>query len=60
MNKSESIKNIAGALVKFQASVSKVGKESSNPFFKSKFLTIATSTECLQYVLLVLASFRIQ
>jgi hypothetical protein len=36
MNKSESIKNIAGALVKFQASVSKVAKESNNPFFKKK------------------------
>jgi hypothetical protein len=48
MNKSESIKNIAGALVKFQASVSKVGKESSNPFFKSKYASLANILDTIQ------------
>jgi hypothetical protein len=48
MNKSESIKNIAGALVKFQASVSKVAKESSNPFFKSKYASLANILSTIQ------------
>jgi len=48
MNKSESIKNIAGALVQFQASVSKVGKESSNPFFKSKYASLANILDTIQ------------
>ena len=48
MKKSESIKNIAGALVKFQASVSKVAKESSNPFFKSKYASLANILDTIQ------------
>jgi hypothetical protein len=48
MNKSESIKNIAGALVTFQASVSKVAKESSNPFFKSKYASLANILGTIQ------------
>ena len=48
MNKSESLKNIAGALVKFQASVSKVGKESSNPFFKSKYASLSNILDTIQ------------
>jgi hypothetical protein len=48
MNKSESIKNIAGALVKFQASVSKVSKESNNPFFKSKYASLANILDTIQ------------
>lgn len=48
MNKSESIKNIAGALVKFQSSVSKVSKESSNPFFKSKYASLANILDTIQ------------
>ena len=48
MNKSESIKNIAGALVKFQASVSKVAKESNNPFFKSKYASLANILSTIQ------------
>jgi hypothetical protein len=48
MNKSESIKNIAGALVKFQASVSKVAKESNNPFFKSKYASLANILDTIQ------------
>jgi hypothetical protein len=48
MNKSESIKNIAGALVKFQATVSKVGKEANNPFFKSKYASLANILDTIQ------------
>ena len=48
MNKSESIKNIAGALVTFQATVSKVAKESSNPFFKSKYASLANILNTIQ------------
>jgi hypothetical protein len=48
MNKSESIKNIACALVKFQASVSKVAKESNNPFFKSKYASLANILDTIQ------------
>jgi hypothetical protein len=48
MNKSESIKNIAGALVTFQASVSKVSKEANNPFFKSKYASLANILDTIQ------------
>jgi hypothetical protein len=48
MNKSESIKNIAGALVKFQSSVSKVAKEANNPFFKSKYASLANILDTIQ------------
>lgn len=48
MNKSESIKNIATALVKFQASVSKVAKEANNPFFKSKYASLANILSTIQ------------
>ncbi len=48
MNKSESIKNIASALVKFQASVSKVAKESNNPFFKKKYASLANILDTIQ------------
>ena len=48
MKKSESIKNIAGALVTFQATVSKVAKESSNPFFKSKYASLANILNTIQ------------
>jgi hypothetical protein len=48
MNKSESIKNIATALVKFQASVSKVVKESNNPFFKKKYASLSNILDTIQ------------
>jgi len=48
MNKSESIKNIAGALVNFQATVSKVSKEAKNPFFKSKYASLANILDTIQ------------
>jgi hypothetical protein len=48
MNKSESVSFIATALVKFQASVSKVSKESNNPFFKSKYASLANILDTIQ------------
>ncbi|CAM3778784.1 ERF family protein [Alkalicoccus chagannorensis] len=40
MNKSESIENIAPALVKFNKNVSKVAKDAQNPFHKSNYATL--------------------
>jgi hypothetical protein len=40
MEKSESIKNLATALVKFNGLVGKVSKDSKNPFFKSKYAAL--------------------
>lgn len=41
ITKSDSIKELAAALVKFQANVEKVRKEAKNPFFKSKYASLA-------------------
>jgi hypothetical protein len=41
MNKSESIKNIAGALLKFHAEVGKISKDAKNPFFKSNYASLS-------------------
>jgi len=41
MTKSKSIQNLAKALLKFQAMAIKVGKEASNPFFKSKYASLS-------------------
>lgn len=38
--KSQSIKQLAEALVKFQAEVENVSKDGKNPFFKSKYATL--------------------
>lgn len=40
MNKSESIKEIAAALVGFNSEVSKIAKDASNPFFKNNYATL--------------------
>lgn len=40
MEKSESIKNIALALVKFHSTVGTINKGSNNPFFKSKYAAL--------------------
>lgn len=42
MNKSESIKNLALAMVKFNCEVGKVAKDANNPFFKNKYATLDT------------------
>jgi len=41
MEKTESIKELAKALCNFQGSVSKIKKTSDNPFFKSKYASLA-------------------
>ena len=41
MEKSESVKELANALCKFQAEVEKIKKGATNPFFKSKYATLA-------------------
>lgn len=40
MEKSESIKNITTALLKFHSEVGKIYKKSDNPFFKSKYAAL--------------------
>ena len=40
MEKSESIKSLSLALLKFNAEVGKIGKKSTNPFFKSKYASL--------------------
>lgn len=40
IEKSESIKEIAGALIRFHEKVESVKKKGSNPFFKSKYATL--------------------
>ena len=40
MEKSESIKNIAAALLKFDGEVSKIAKGETNPFFKNKYAAL--------------------
>lgn len=41
MEKSESIKNLATALCEFQGAVEKIKKTETNPFFKSKYASLA-------------------
>ena len=48
MKKSESIKNIGLALCKFQATIGKVSKEANNPFFKSKYASLANILDTIQ------------
>ena len=42
MNKSESIKELATALCKFQAEVETIRKKETNPFFKSKYADLSS------------------
>ncbi len=45
MQKSESIKNIATALSKFQGEMGAITKDASNPFYRSKFASLANIIE---------------
>jgi ERF superfamily len=45
MNKSESIKELATALSKFQGEVQTIKKDATNPFFKSKYAPLDTIIE---------------
>jgi hypothetical protein len=48
MIKSESIKNLAAALVKFQGSMGKIIKGENNPFFKSKYASLSNILDAIQ------------
>lgn len=48
MEKSESIKEIATALHAFQAGMGKIKKEENNPFFKSKYASLANIIDAVQ------------
>jgi hypothetical protein len=40
MNKSESITNLAVAIVKFNGEISRIAKDANNPFFKNSYATL--------------------
>lgn len=48
MQKSESIKNLALALLAFQLKADKIGKDAKNPFFKSKYASLSHILESIQ------------
>lgn len=45
MNKSDSIKNIAEALCKFQSEIESISKDAENPFFKSSYASLPAIIE---------------
>jgi hypothetical protein len=51
MEKSESIKTIAAALLKFSGKMTKVVKDSVNPHFRNKYASLSTIIESTQPVL---------
>jgi hypothetical protein len=48
MHKSESITNIAKALILFQVKMGEVYKDAKNPFFKSSYATLSTIQESIK------------
>lgn len=48
MDTSESIKEIATALCEFQGEVEKIKKDATNPFFKSKYATLANILDVIR------------
>lgn len=48
MEKSQSIKNLAGALLVFHMKVESIKKDASNPFFKSKYASLSNILENIQ------------
>ena len=48
MNKSDSIKHIAAALMQFQVKCGKIAKSADNPFFKSKYAPLPEILEAIQ------------
>lgn len=48
MQKSESIKNIAGALITFHMKVENIKKDATNPFFKKKYASLSNILESIQ------------
>lgn len=51
INKSESIKDIASAIVKFQSKVETLKRTSSNPFFKSNYTTLEDIVKAIRPIL---------
>lgn len=51
MNKSDSIKNLAKALVEFQSEVKDPKRDANNPFFKSKYVTLDTLIDTVRPIL---------
>lgn len=47
MNKSESIKNLAQALITFHVKVDKIKKDAKNPFFKSTYASLSNILEAI-------------
>ena len=47
MEKSESIKNLASALILFQIKVGKIKKDATNPFFKSKYASLSNIQDAI-------------
>lgn len=52
MERSESIKEIANALCKFQSEVDKIKKDSKNPYFQSKYASLSNILDVIQAPLL--------
>lgn len=48
MEKSDSIKNIATAILKFQGLVGKINKDSNNPFYKSAYASLPDILSAIQ------------
>src|SRR5882672_10687906 len=48
MQKSDSIKNLAGALVAFQMKCDKIKKDATNPYFKTKYASLSHIQEEIQ------------
>ncbi len=51
MKKSESIKNIAMALIKFNGEISKIAKDAENPYFKSHYATLDALIDATRSIL---------
>src|SRR5690242_18068183 len=52
MEKSPSIVNLAKALKQFHASIGKIKKDASNPFFNSKYAELSTILDAIKQPLL--------
>lgn len=48
MQKSDSIKNIAGALIQFHLKVGNIKKDANNPFFKSTYASLSNIQDTIQ------------
>lgn len=48
MQKSESIKNIAKAIMTFHLKVGKIGKDATNPFFNKKYASLSNILDVIQ------------